>query len=522
MELNFKRVATFLAISLNSFPLTAQNLQGGLVEVGAFGTFTKFDATGVTLSQDFGAGSSIGLFLNSTFSLEGFGSYSYPKISGTANDQVEVGTYGGTLLANLKYGVGSFFLGAGYERVAYRGALQGDENGFHGIIGNRFSLGGRATLRVQGTAVYFPSSTLVPGQSSALNFGGSAGFSIFAFGGQPRDSDGDGIVDRLDQCSATPAAASIDEVGCPSDSDSDGVLDGIDMCADTPDGAITNSTGCPSDPDGDGVFVGIDICPDTPSGARVDVNGCSMDSDGDLVVDGIDACADTPQGAVIDATGCPTDMDTDGIFDGLDRCPGTQPGVTVDAVGCPSDTDGDGVLDDADACPATPTGSEIDARGCRIVVDTDGDGVEDQLDRCPNTPNGRTVDVNGCPVLFEVTQGEARAQPLILEGVTFRTGSAELTQTSFSVLDQVAVSLIANPTVRIEIVGHTDNTGSRGGNITISMRRADSVRSFLMNKGISAERLVSQGAGPDAPIATNATAEGRARNRRVELRLIQR
>ena len=93
--------------------------------------------------------------------------------------------------------------------------------------------------------------------------------------------------------------------------------------------------GTPRDADGDGVSDRRDNCPDTPAGAVVDASGCPLDGDGDGVFDGIDRCPDTPSGATVDANGCPIDSDGDGVFDGIDRCPGTGPGLRVDRDGCP-------------------------------------------------------------------------------------------------------------------------------------------------------------------------------------------
>ena len=155
--------------------------------------------------------------------------------------------------------------------------------------------------------------------------------------------------------------------------------------------------------------------------------------------------------------------------------------------------------------------------------------MTDNLDRCPNTAPGTKVDAVGCPViqkavqaaprpLFQIVKG--KAQPLVLKGVTFRTGRSDLTPSSHRVLDEVAASLLANPTVKIEIGGHTDSTGPRSLNIRLSLGRAMAVRNYLMSKGVSPDRLVAKGYGPDRPIATNRTPEGRAQNRRVELNLI--
>ncbi len=179
----------------------------------------------------------------------------------------------------------------------------------------------------------------------------------------------------------------------------------------------------------------------------------------------------------------------------------------------PQDSDRDGVVDQFDACPGTPRGERVDSSGCPLPEDSDGDGVVDSDDACPNTPAGARVDARGCTVLFE--EGATR---LVLEGVTFESGGTVLTPESGPILDRVAESLIANPTVRFEIAGHTDNTGYRPYNLSLSLGRAVSVRRYLISKGVSGERLLAKGYGPDEPIASNATPEGQAQNWRVELR----
>ncbi|HHT61463.1 MAG: OmpA family protein [Paludibacteraceae bacterium] len=108
------------------------------------------------------------------------------------------------------------------------------------------------------------------------------------------------------------------------------------------------------DSDGDGVPDRIDECPDTPQGVVVDSVGCPVDSDGDGVPDYIDECPDTPKGVVVDSVGCPIDDDGDGVPNYIDECPDTPQGVVVDSVGCPVDTDGDGIPDYLDKCPNVP------------------------------------------------------------------------------------------------------------------------------------------------------------------------
>jgi OOP family OmpA-OmpF porin len=127
----------------------------------------------------------------------------------------------------------------------------------------------------------------------------------WAWGGQAKDTDGDGVSDRKDKCPDTPSGATVDETGCPKDTDGDGVYDGLDRCPDTPAGTPVDASGCTKDTDGDGVHDGIDACPNTPSGVKVDAKGCPLDSDGDGVTDDRDQCPNTPRGTKVDANGCP-------------------------------------------------------------------------------------------------------------------------------------------------------------------------------------------------------------------------
>ena len=225
------------------------------------------------------------------------------------------------------------------------------------------------------------------------------------------------------------------------------------------------------------------------------------DTDGDGVYDDDDRCPGTPAGVSVDTRGCPLDTDGDGVTDDKDRCPGTPAGVSVDTRGCPLDTDGDGVTDDKDRCPGTPAGVKVDARGCSL--DTDGDGVPDADDRCPGTPRGAQVNAEGC---------------WVLAGVYFDTASAKIKSASFGVLDRVAGVLKNNAELKVEVQGHTDNVGRAAYNRKLSEARAEAVRQYLVGKGVSAGRLSASGYGYDRPIASNDTAEGLAKNRRVELK----
>jgi OOP family OmpA-OmpF porin len=174
------------------------------------------------------------------------------------------------------------------------------------------------------------------------------------------------------------------------------------------------------------------------------------------------------------------------------------------------DGDGDGVEDAKDKCPGTPKGAPVDAVGCEF--DSDGDGVVDSQDQCPGTPAGVKVDAIGCP------------PEIVLEKVFFKFDSAELTPDSVAVLDEniakgQAVRLLQNPGVRIEVAGHTDSVGNDAYNQALSERRANTVRDFLISRGVAADRLTAKGYGETEPMADNGTEEGRALNRRVGLRI---
>jgi outer membrane protein OmpA-like peptidoglycan-associated protein len=280
-------------------------------------------------------------------------------------------------------------------------------------------------------------------------------------------------------------------------------------------GGITYYVGAKKDSDKDGVTDDLDQCPDTPLGAVVDANGCPLDSDGDGVYDGLDQCPDTPKGAKVDMNGCPMDSDGDGVYDGIDQCPSTPSEARgkTDAKGCPLDTDGDGVPDYKDNCPNTAKSCQVDAAGC--PVDSDGDNVCDGVDKCPNTPLGRSVDAFGCPISEFIPEPE---KPVVLKGVNFEFNKSSLLDVSKTVLDQVAESLKDRPDVKVEIAGHCDSKGSDAYNLKLSDRRAAAVREYLISKGVPASQLTSRGYGESQPIASNDTDEGRAQNRRVELR----
>ena len=348
--------------------------------------------------------------------------------------------------------------GAGLIWVNTQGATE-SKFAWNGGGGFRVRLSSRWALRADVRDISY--KVLYAGEDkfrhSAEVFGGLA----YHFGVKPRDADGDGVPDKLDQCPNTPAGARVDASGCPIDSDGDGVPDGLDQCDGTPKGATVDAKGCPSDADRDGVF------------------------------DGIDQCADSPAGARVDATGCPLDSDGDGVYDGLDQCEGTPKGCTVNPNGCPSDADQDGVCDGLDQCPDTPASARVDAKGCPIVVSE----KETEL----------------------LETGMIR-----LQNINFDTGKSTIKPESDAALDEVGGILTHWPELRIEIGGHTDSRGGTAYNQKLSEERAQAVLDYLKQKypELKAEQYTAVGYGESKPLVPNTSVLNMAKNRRVEFKVL--
>ncbi len=209
----------------------------------------------------------------------------------------------------------------------------------------------------------------------------------------------------------------------------------------------------------------------------------------------------------------PSDRDGDGIVDTADQCPD----VPGDApTGCPpGDRDGDGFTDDVDACIDV---AGIAPDGCPDR-DPDKDGILDPDDKCPEvaeTMNG-FEDGDGCPDEVPTDFTDLA----VLEGVFFATNSATLGKASTGILDRAVASLKKFPEVKVEISGHTDSTGNREHNMDLSQQRAESVKRYLVEHGIDGARIETRGAGPDEPIDSNANDGGRAKNRRIEFRVLR-
>ena len=180
-------------------------------------------------------------------------------------------------------------------------------------------------------------------------------------------------------------------------------------------------------------------------------------------------------------------------------CP-APPKPMVMAPPAPMDSDGDGVTDDKDRCPGTPMGVTVDMAGCPL--DSDGDGVYDTNDKCPGTPKGAKVDTAGC---------------WNIEPVYFEFDRSDILPRYVPVLDAVLDVLKQNPDLQMEINGYTDGRGADKYNDKLSVKRAEAVKQYFVEQGIAAERLEAAGFGKMKAVSSNATDEGRAHNRRVEL-----
>ena len=321
---------------------------------------------------------------------------------------------------------------------------------------------------------------------------------VWSFKGCP-DTDGDGIKDMDDACATVPGLAEFN--GCP-DTDKDGIPDKDDECPTV--AGIKEFLGCP-DTDKDGIKDALDECP-TVAGLK-EFKGCP-DKDGDGIKDDEDACPDVPGSR--EYQGCP-DKDADGTFDFLDACP--EVAGPKENNGCPwPDTDGDGLLDKDDDCP-TLAGPKTN-KGCPLV-DTDKDGTLDKDDDCPNTPGPK--DNKGCPV---IEQEIIEVLKTAFDNLEFETAKDIIKEESKPSLDELAEVLLKKPTWKLEIAGHTDNVGDDAKNMVLSKKRAESLKAYLVTKGVEATRLSTLYFGETKPIGDNNTPEGRKKNRRVEMKIM--
>ncbi|MEZ4339441.1 MAG: OmpA family protein [Sandaracinaceae bacterium] len=321
----------------------------------------------------------------------------------------------------------------------------------------------------------------------------------------------------------------------PSDRDGDGILNDDDECPDDPEDfdEFEDENGCPDpDNDQDQILDDPDECPNQPEDRDgfEDENGCpDPDNDQDGILDEPDECPNDAEDVdgFEDENGCPDpDNDQDRILDVNDQCPNDPEDMNgvEDEDGCPEvDSDGDGLLDPVDQCPQEPEDVDgfEDENGCPDP-DNDQDGILDVDDRCPMEPeviNG-VDDTDGCPDESAIVVTCAALE--IHDSIFFETDSDVIRSVSFTLMNQiVAVMNARRDILRVSVEGHTDDRGSDEHNLDLSQRRAASVVRYLVEHGIAAGRLTSQGFGEARPIDSNRTAAGRANNRRVEFRITE-
>lgn len=261
------------------------------------------------------------------------------------------------------------------------------------------------------------------------------------------------------------------------------------------------------------------------------------DADHDGISDETDSCPYAAGAANPNAKkhGCPVlDDDDDGIANDDDLCPNdyAKPNEASDRKGCPApppppDTDGDTIIDSKDACPkeAGPISQDPTKNGCAPPPnpDVDNDGVMDVEDACLGEKGVKSSDpkANGCKSL--VRTGDKSIA--LLQQIEFKTAKKDLPPidaASEPVLAQIKEVLTErSEIVKIEIGAYTDNEGKEAFNVKTSQARADAVKKWLVEHGVAEGRLVTKGYGPANPVASNKTKEGRAKNKRVEITILE-
>ncbi len=250
------------------------------------------------------------------------------------------------------------------------------------------------------------------------------------------------------------------------------------------------------------------------------------DMDGDGILDDVDECPRKPEDkdGYEDQDGCPDDdNDNDGLADKIDDCPNDPEDKDgfEDEDGCPDlDNDKDGLADKIDQCPDKPEDMDgfEDDDGCPDC-DNDGDGVPecpDAIDQCPDQP-AQTPD--GCPQKYKLVV-VTKTKIELKQTIYFATAKAKIKTVSYPLLNEVAQAMEDHPKIKVRIEGHTDSRGSDSYNLKLSDARANSVRDYLIRRGVDPDRMIAKGYGESVPIADNRTSAGRSQNRRVEFVII--
>lgn len=361
-------------------------------------------------------------------------------------------------------------------------------------VGLQVGVSDRLSLDLSGgyNFVYSDDLNMIRGEDDGgtADYDDDAFFNVVAgltFSGEDEnaDSDKDGLTNKMEKQLGT-------NKNNP-DSDGDGLLDGEEF-------TTYQTDPLKADTDGDGLSDYDEVKTHNTNPRKADTDDDGLDDKAEVMTYGTD----------------PLNADTDG--DGLND---KDEVMTYKTDPKKADTDGDGLSD----------GDEVlKYKTDPMKMDSDDDGLNDGAEVMTHKTDPNKADTDGGTVNdgVEVNRGSNPLDPdddvmkvaagaaFVLEGVTFVTGKADITPESEATLEKAYNTLKAFPEVAVEIRGYTDSVGSRASNITLSQRRADAVRQWLINKGIDPARITAKGYGPDNPIADNATPEGRAKNRRIE------
>lgn len=325
-----------------------------------------------------------------------------------------------------------------------------------------------------------------------------AGLNFYLGSGERDDDDNDGLTNAMEeQIGSDPNNP---------DTDGDGLKDGEEVRRYKTSPTVT-------DTDGDGLNDGDEVFKHRTDPSQADTDGDGL-TDGDEVLKygtdplRIDTDSDTLTDGdeVLKYSTDPLKADTDG--DGLTDWDEVRSYRTDPAN---PDTDGDG-LTDFEEIRTYKTNP--------LKADTDGGGVNDGAEILRKSdPRNPADDRSPTPRSHEMLQEGGK--PITLVGVTFVSGSARLLRIAETVLERAYTALAADPTLRVEIAGYTDNIGNPALNRALSLRRAEAVKDWLVRRGIDPSRLTVAGYGSSDPVDTNATPEGRANNRRVEFHILR-
>lgn len=464
------RVLVLSGLLAASVAGTAAAQSSGTFEVGVFGR-RHFFGESYGLTHEIAGGARVGLFIIRNLELEADATYTTAETSD--NDRVlispgegrPVSLFGlhGRLLYNIPLAENSaVVIGGGSTYHNYGKTFGGTENGPGGLVGLRLGIGPTVALRVDGTLDYMgtPNKQLSTANDD-WHYGIQAGLSLRTGGrsrgeeaaGAERDADGDGVPDSNDQCAGTPNGTVVDARGCPSGA---------------PDSAAMADSAARAD--------SARMARAAADSVRRETERTRADSLARAREDSVRTAAERERAMADSARVAAENERVQAFRDSLRAAT------------------------EADSAHRAELESEL--RGTRNRARQAA--IRDSLQQAALRDSLRML----------ISE---RNTHLALPGVNFATGKSTLTEGSRAILDEVARSLQANADVRVEVAGHTDNTGPREVNERLSLERADAVKAYLVEQGVDADRMETAGYASDRPVAPNTTRAGRAQNRRTEL-----